>query len=127
MDEVRREALGGIHHLERELIVRDFVSLLNVRAHKELHAFLAEDVTYRPSPHRSVEGRKAVTKMIADLHSSFEEFSTTLVALAVTGDRVLTEQRLRLRTTGTEAVDVMGFASFTLHGFQIVDWNQVHA
>lgn len=127
MDDVRREALDGIQQLERELVVRDFTSLLNDRAHAELHPFLTEDVQYRPSPSRTIEGRSAVTRMIADMHQSFDEWSMTMVSVAVSGDTVLTEQRLRLRLAGTAAVEVMGFASFRLQGVQICAWHQIHA
>ncbi|MDX2398888.1 nuclear transport factor 2 family protein [Microbacterium algeriense] len=127
MDDVHREALGGIQQLERELIVSDFVSLLNDGAHRELYPFLTDDVLYRPSPARIIEGRSAVTRMLADMHASFDEWSTTMVSVAVRGDTVLTEQRLRLRLAGSAAVEVMGFSSFRLQGFQICAWHQVHA
>lgn len=127
MDAIGREALTGIQQLERELIVRDFVALLNDRAHTELHPFLAEDVVYRPSASKSVWGRSAVTRMIADLHENFDQWTTDLQSVAVCGDTVLTEQRLRLRLPGTSTVEVMGFASFRLAGAQISAWNQIHA
>nr|WP_314844176.1 nuclear transport factor 2 family protein [uncultured Microbacterium sp.] len=127
MDGIGREALGGIQQLERELIVRDFVTLLNDGAHSELFPFLADDVIYRPTASQVVRGRGAVTRMITDLHESFDEWSTALVSVAVSGDTVLTEQRLRLRARGSGAVEVMGFASFRLNGVQISAWHQAHA
>ena len=127
MDAIGREATTGIQQLERELIVRDFVALLNDRAHVELHPFLADDVVYRPSASKSVWGRNAVTRMIADLHASFDQWTTNLESVAVCGDTVLTEQRLRLRLPGATTVEVMGFASFRLAGTQISAWSQIHA
>ena len=127
MDAIGREAHTGIQQLERELIVRDFVALLNDRAHTELYPFLTEDVLYRPSASKSVFGRSAVTRMIADVHDSFDHWTTDLTSVAVCGDMVLTEQRLHLRLPGTSTVEVMGFASFRLEGAQISAWNQIHA
>ncbi|MCZ4067265.1 MULTISPECIES: nuclear transport factor 2 family protein [Microbacterium] len=127
MDAIGREALTGIHQLERELVVRDFIALLNDRAHAELHPFLAENVVYRPSANKRVWGRPAVTRMIAELHEEFDQWTTHLESLAVCGDTVLTEQRLRLRLPGTSTVEVMGFASFRVAGAQISAWNQIHA
>jgi len=127
MDAIGREAHTGIHQLERELIVRDFIALLNERAHTELHPFLSNGIRYRPSANEHVEGRPAVIRMIADLHASFEEWTTDVLALAVCGTTVLTEQRLHMRLPGTSTVEVMGFASFRLEGAQICSWTQLHA
>ena len=127
MEEIRREALDGIQQMERELIVRDFVAVLNEGGVGELLPFLTEDVVYRPSHNRGVTGRREMLAMIEEIRSRFAEWSTALVTVAVAGDIVLTEQVLHLRLPEGERCEVLGFGSFRLDGSRICTWHQVHA
>lgn len=127
MEEIRREALDGIQQIERELIVRDFVAVLNEGRVGELLPFLTEDVTYRPARTRGIVGRREVLDMVAGIRSRFAEWSTALVTVAVSGDTVLTEQVLHLRLPEGDECDVLGFGSFRLEGARICSWHQVHA
>ncbi|MFE1665723.1 nuclear transport factor 2 family protein [Microbacterium sp. P02] len=127
MDELSRAANSAIGQLELELIVRDFITVLNEGSPRELHAFLAEDVHYRPSAARTIYGRAAVVAMIEDIRCAFEEWRTFMVDVAVTGDVVLAEQSMSLRLPGGEPHLVMGFASFRLENFRIAAWHQLHA
>ncbi|WP_243231019.1 nuclear transport factor 2 family protein [Microbacterium sp. CIAB417] len=127
MDDTRKVALAGIELLERELIVRDFVTILNEGETHELLPFLAENVKYKPSPRQEVSGRNAVTEMIRSIRDTFEEWQTSLITVAVSGERVLAEQVLRMRLPARDAADIYGFASFRLDGFRISEWHQVHS
>jgi limonene-1,2-epoxide hydrolase len=127
VEEIRREALDGIQQIERELIVRDFVAVLNDGGLDELLPFLTEDVVYRPSRTRHIVGRRELLGMVSGIRSRFAEWSTALLTVAVTGDTVLTEQVLHLRLPDGEACDVLGFSSFRLEGSRICAWHQVHA
>lgn len=127
MEQIRREALAGIQQIERELIVRDFVAVLNEGDLGELLPFLTEDVAYRPSRARGIVGRREVLSMVEGVRSRFAEWSTALITVAVAGDTVLTEQVLHLRLPEGEGGDVLGFGSFRLQGSRICAWHQVHA
>jgi limonene-1,2-epoxide hydrolase len=119
--------MTAVEMLELELIVRDFVTILNVGSDHEIHAFLSDDITYRPSVHQCVIGRSAVVAMICDIRSSFAEWRTEVVSVAVTGPVVLAELALRLALPYKEPQLVMGFASFRVDDFRISAWHQIHA
>lgn len=127
MDDTQRMAMAGIHTLERELIVRDFITVVNEGQLCDMQAFLTENVRYQPSARMVVEGREAVTTMLRDLKDAFESWSLSLVHVAVCGDTVLTEQRLDLALPGTRARCLTGFGSFRLVEFPIAAWHQVFA
>jgi limonene-1,2-epoxide hydrolase len=119
--------LTAIEMLEMELIVRDFVSILNEGHDYEIHAFLTDDVTYKLSGRQYVTGRAAVVAMICDIRSTFAEWRTELVAVAVTGPVVLTELAMRLTLPSMEPQWVMSFASFRVDNSRISAWHQIHA
>lgn len=125
MEDIRREALDGIRYIERELIVRDFVALLNAGAAAELLPFLTEDASYHPSRSDGVIGRAPLLRMFDDIRAHFDEWTTELVTVAVIGDTVLTEQVLRLRLPGGSPCEMLGFGSFRLDGARIRSWHQV--
>lgn len=127
MDEMHGVAMNGIEMLERELIVRDFISLLNTRVTTELVPFLTEEAMYELSPSQMIQGRRAITGMLDDVIDTFEIWHTSLIHVAVTGDVVLAEQCLQMRLPGHEAVRVFGFASFRLEGYRIARWHQSYA
>lgn len=51
---VVRVTPSGIEILERELIVRDFVTILNEGEPHEVLPFLTEDVRFKPSPRQEL-------------------------------------------------------------------------
>jgi len=126
MDEFYHHAMSGIELLELELIVRDFVTVLNDGAMSDVVAFLTEDVVYRSSAHQTIAGRPAVVSMVQDLRSAFDEWRTSLLTVAVANDVVLAEQAVCLKLAHTERQWVMGFSSFRLDGMRICAWHQVH-
>jgi limonene-1,2-epoxide hydrolase len=126
VDEVERQAMSGIQLLEHELIVRDFVAVLNEGPTTDLCAFLTEDVSYRASTRLTVHGRRDVLAMIHDIRATFDEWQTSIVNIAVTADVVLAEHALRLRLPGTEAQSLMSFSSFRLADARISAWHQLH-
>ncbi|MFG6446074.1 nuclear transport factor 2 family protein [Microbacterium sp. P06] len=127
MDEQSRTAHSAIEQRELELVVRDFITVLNEGSSGELHAFLAEDVHYRLSADCTVYGRSAIVAMVDDIKTTFEDWRTFMVSVAVAGDVVLAEQSMSLRLPGCEPHLVMGFASFRLDGYRITAWHQIHA
>jgi hypothetical protein len=126
MDQSGHDSLTGIERLELELIVCDFVTVLNDGALMDLYPFMTESVRYKPAPDRSVCGRDAVVAMIAEIRNNFTDWRTSLLSVAVTDDTVLTEQELRLGLPGGPPRALMGFASFRFDGFRIASWHQVH-
>lgn len=127
MDGLERQALSGIEMLENELMVRDFLAVLNDGPVRDLCAFLTEDVVYRVSPHRTVSGRTAVLALITDIRCTFEEWHISLIDIAVTRDVVLAEHALRLRLPSTETQWMMSFSSFRVVGQRISAWHQLHS
>lgn len=127
MDETQRVAMAGIHTLERELIVRDFVTVLNEGQLCDIRPFLTESVQYRPSARLVIEGREAVMAMLRDLKDTFETWTLSLVHVAVCGDTVLAEQRLDIARPGTRSRCLAGFGSFRLDEFRITAWHQLFA
>lgn len=119
--------MTAVEMLEIELIIRDFVTILNEGSAAEIHAFLADDITYRPSSHQCVSGRSAVVAMICDIRSSFSEWRTDVVDVAVCGSVVLAELVMKLALPSEQARNVMSFASFRVDNFRISSWHQVHA
>lgn len=127
VDDLSRAADSAIAQLERELTVRDFISVLNDGSVRELHAFLADDVRYRHATHQTVRGRPAVVAMIDDIKCTFDEWRIAVVHVAVAGDVVLAEQTVTLRLPGCRPHRVTGLASFRLDNFRIADWLQLQA
>lgn len=127
MDDTRKMALTGIEMLERELVVRDFVTMLNDGEAHELLPFLTEDVTYKPSPHRVVAGAGPVVAMVNELRCTFVEWQVSLISVAVSGDVVLAEQVFTLQLPEHTATRAFGFASFRLDGYRICAWHQVYS
>jgi limonene-1,2-epoxide hydrolase len=127
MHEHWERPLTAIELLEIELVVRDFVTILNEGSDHDIHAFLTEDVTYQPSAREIVRGRGAVVSMIRDIRGTFTDWHTELVSLAVSGQVVLAELAMCLTLPATGPQWVMGFASFRVDNFRISAWHQVHA
>jgi len=127
MHERWESPMTAIELLEIELVVRDFITILNDGGDHELHAFLTEDVTYQPSAREIVRGRVAVVSMICEIRDTFTEWRTELVSLAVCGPVVLAELAMCLTLPSTGPQWVMGFASFRIDNFRISAWHQMHA
>lgn len=127
MERDQERYMTAVEMLELELIVRDFVTILNEGSDAEIHAFLADDVTYKPSARQCVTGRAAVVAMICEIRDSFTEWRTELVNVAVSGPVVLAELATLLALPSKDPQWVMSFASFRLDSFRISTWHQVHA
>lgn len=126
MDEIERQVVSGIQLLERELIVRDFISVLNDGPIRDLCAFLTEDVVYCASATQRITGRTSVLGLIDDLRSTFDELRTTLLDVAVAGDVVLAEEVVLLGLPGASLQRIMSFSSFRMEGARISAWHQLH-
>jgi limonene-1,2-epoxide hydrolase len=127
MDQNWDAQMTAIEMLELELIVRDFVTILNDGSDLEIHAFLADDVTYKPSSRQTVTGRRAVVAMIREIRDTFSDWHTEVVNLAVVGPVVLAELAMLLTLPSKEPQWVMSFASFRVDRFRIAAWHQIHA
>jgi limonene-1,2-epoxide hydrolase len=127
MDPLSKHTLSGIERLELELIVRDFVSVLNAGCFSEFAAFLHDDVVYRPSGHQVLRGRTAVVQMCRNVVDAFEVACVEMTNVAVDGDVVLAEEWTRLKLRGKPEHWVMGFSSYRFEGFQISEWRRMHA
>jgi limonene-1,2-epoxide hydrolase len=127
MDDLHREARSAIEALELELIVRDFIDVLNDGGIGELSAFLADDVVFRPSRRQLVRGRSSVLAMLEEITHTFDGWRISLVNVAVTGAVVLCEQGMLLKLPSQEEQQwVMSFSSFRVEGFRISAWHQLH-
>ncbi len=127
MEQNWHERMTAIEMLELELIVRDFVTILNDGSDLDIHAFLADDVTYKPSSRQSVTGRSAVVAMISEIRNTFSDWHTEVVSMAVVGPVVLAELAMLLTLPSKEPQWVMSFASFRVDHFRIAAWHQIHA
>lgn len=117
----------GIRRLELELVVRDFVTVLNEGCVRDLVPFLDEDLTYRASANQIVQGMRGVLAMIADINSTFVVRHTTLDWLAVDDSTVLAQQTIALALPGSRTQTVLGFASYRFRGLRVVEWTQTHS
>lgn len=117
----------AVEMLELEMVVRDFLTVLNDGQATEIHAFLTEDVVYRPSASCNILGRLAVVSMIKDIRATFDDWHTEIVNVAVTRNVVIAELVLRMRLPSSDPQCIMSFASFHLDGFRISAWHQLHA
>jgi len=127
VDDICSHAANSIERLELELVVRDFIDVLNDGDGDDISAFLHERVHYRPSPRQVICGRAAVLAMLADVREAFDSMSIRLDTVSVCGQVAVVEQTIELALPGAVAQTVMGFASFGFVGFQIAEWHQVHA
>jgi hypothetical protein len=132
MDPVRETALNGICRLERELLIRDFMTALNDAPHGEpgaahIGSFLHPDVVYKPSPHRFATGRDAVVRLCREVREAFDVYFIEIANLNV-GDAVtLVEHTAWVKLEGAAPQELMGFSSFRVTGHLISEWHQVHA
>ncbi|MFB2555321.1 nuclear transport factor 2 family protein [Herbiconiux liangxiaofengii] len=116
---------AAVDAVESELIVREFVDMLNEGALCEIAAYLSDSVLYQPSPNSWIRGRQAVLSMLDDVRHAFEHVHTRVEHVAVCGGTVLVEQRMALRLDDGPGVELMSFASFRLEGYRITEWHQL--
>lgn len=119
--------LTGLQRLERELIVRDFLTVWNAGGSDELGAFLHSDVVFRPALGRVARGRPAVIAMCRDIQGRFQGFRVSIVDLAVSSSSVLVEQEIELEDPDCAPCTLMSFASYRFEGYQISEWRQLSA
>lgn len=125
MDRIHDHALTGIERLEYELIVRDFVGVLNDGSDDELVAFLHPDVVYRASSTHAVAGRDSVIDLLQQVRVAFEEIQYCILNAAVSGHVVLVEQAIMTKPLRGQALWHLSFASFRIEQFRIAGWTQL--
>lgn len=117
----------GVVALENELIVRDFIDLLNVGAVDEMRSFLHPQVTYRSAESTTVTGCEAVLQIVRHFVTAFSQLRYDIRAVGLAEHAVLVEHGLQVRLPGEALHQLDAFASFELENFQIRRWQQVHA
>ena len=125
MDAAHDPGVSAIALLESELIVRDFIQLVNDGCIDEMSPFLAPDVVYKSSASHGVHGRRAVQAMWEEILATFEWVAIELVEVAVNERLVLAEQQLPLKLPGQRPQQKLGLASFRIRDFQIATWHQL--
>jgi limonene-1,2-epoxide hydrolase len=115
-----------VAELEGELLIRDFIELMNVED-SGLGEYLSADVVYRPSAGRRISGRGNVMRMLNDIQRSFRTYRISIRNVAACGDVVFVEQILQIAEEEGDTHLLLSFASFRLLDHRIADWHQVHA
>lgn len=126
-DSLSRLAGPAIVHLEHELIVRDFLDLLDGRCWSELRPFLHDDVVLVTAPGRSIDGREKVLRAVREIRHGFARFDVALEDLGFGPATVFAHLRLSLQLPTGEGASVQSFAKFRLRDMQIVEWTQSYA
>jgi limonene-1,2-epoxide hydrolase len=92
-----------------EQIVRDFCAAIPRLDVKELVGFFSEDAIYHNIPIAEVQGTEAITATLNQFLAPSEAGEFEILALAVDGNRVLTERVDRFTVGGKQvALPVMG-------------------
>lgn len=123
----RPDGAGSIIALENELLVRDFIDLLNDGAVSELRGFLHPDVQYRASSAPAVSGCDLVLALLQQFLDAFEHVRFRIQTIGLAERIVLVQHLLELQLPGDDRYQLDSFASFELRDYQIVRWQQVHA
>jgi len=101
-------------------VVHSFVEAWNALDLERILAHLHEDVVYHNVPVEPIRGRAAVRAYL-DSKGGFERMQWTLLAIAETGNKVLTERIDEFTVQGVEvSLPLMGI--FEIDGGQIRAW-----
>lgn len=126
-ESLSRDAGHAILRLEYELLVRDFLDLLDEGCWRELRAFLHDDVRFVTSPHRRVEGRERVVSAVAEIREAFEIFDVRVIEMGFGSGSVFAQLQLSIGRSDDQRVEVLSFARFQMRDMQIVEWTQTYA
>jgi limonene-1,2-epoxide hydrolase len=120
-------AAQGITRIENELLVRDFLDVLNLRDLHGLDPFLHSDVRFNGSSSSEAVGKPAVLHVCAQVFDNFPVFEVQTLVMTSVDRFVLVEEAVRAAPEdGCNPVVLMGFASFEIVDYQIVNWRQLH-
>ena len=117
---------SGIVALENELLVRDFIDLLNDGAVNEMRTFLHPDVTYRAASADVVVGCDAVLAIVRQFLDAFEHVHFRVQSVGLAERIVLVQHHLHVQLPGENVHRLDSFAKFELDGYRIIHWQQVH-
>ncbi len=100
-----------------ELVVRDFCNAVRRRDPKALVGFFAEGAVYHNIPMEPATGLPAIEALLGQFFGSTSELEFDVLALAVDGNKVLTERVDRMVMNGKRAeIPVMGTFEITADG-----------
>jgi len=92
-----------------EKIIRDFCNAVPRRSSAELTGFFAPDAIYHNIPVAPVQGREAIQATLAQFVDISSDAEFEILALAVSGNKVLTERVDRFTINGKRIeIAVMG-------------------
>ena len=103
--------------MNAEKVVRDFCSAVVRRSSAELVTFFTEDAVYHNIPVEPVQGREAIQATLAQFVDISTDAEFEVTALAVSGNKVLTERVDRFTIAGKRIeIPVMGTFEVTAGG-----------
>jgi limonene-1,2-epoxide hydrolase len=98
-----------VHRMNTEQIVRDFCATAGRRDVQGMLAFFTDDAVYHNIPMEPATGRAAIESLLAQFVGSATELEFELLAIAVQGNKVLTERMDRMVMNGSRIeIPVMG-------------------
>jgi len=123
-DETRNSTFRGIARLENELLVRDFIEVMNGRDVSALTPFLHREVQYQGRDGQAVLGSRAVLALFARFVQRFPEFEVRIHTINCVEQAVLVDETLRASTSSGRSA-TPAFAAFLIKDYQIIGWNQL--
>src|SRR4051812_12950150 len=104
-----------------EKVVRDFCTAVRRSRSAELAARFTEDAVYHNIPVEPVQGRTAIEATLAQFVDISTDVEFEIIALAVSGDQVLTERIDRFTING-KRVELPVMGTFEVSGDKISAW-----
>lgn len=126
-DSLSRVTDPAIVQWEHELMIRDFLELLDAGCWQELCAFVHDDVAFITAPGHRLEGRARVLRAVQEIHDEFRRFDVAVVELGFARDLVFAQLQLTLCLPAQQPVGILSFAKFRITDLQIIEWTQTYA
>ncbi len=126
-DSLSHVAGPAIVQLEHELMIRDFLDLLDGGCWQELRAFLHDDVAFVTAPGHRLEGRERVLRAVREIHEEFSRFDVDVRELGFGRELVFAELQLTLGLPAEPPIGILSFAKFRIADMQIIEWTQTYA
>ncbi|WP_314146032.1 nuclear transport factor 2 family protein [uncultured Leifsonia sp.] len=125
-DEFGDLAAQGITRIENELLIRDFLEVMSLRDAQAMDPFLHPEVRFT-GPSSEVEGKTAVLDLCRELFDTLSTFEVKAVVMSSVEQFVLVEEVVWVSfDAACRAHSLMGFASFEIVNYQVINWRQLH-